>query len=245
MKLKQMLLWQWKANRTAFLIFYCIIAVVTTVGTIIVASLGQVAPATAIGGVQSGASFAIIEMDTGTIRFGMVTMIPAAIFLFIAGLASFGENLRVALANGASRRTNFKSLMLFILAASVLTSGICLLLDSIPRLSPGTYFPMFSEGPGELFVYFFSISLFALSLGHFIAGGYYRMNTLAKILVSVCVPVLLIYLLSVGTSSPLYQFSDWMIDDWNASLFLCGCSAILLTLGWLLMRRAPIKPPTP
>lgn len=253
MKLKQMLLWQWKADRSSFLVFYIFVAAATIAGTIIAATLSQ------MDAYRLSFSFAGDDVNVTKISFNMISMIPCAIFLLVIGLESFGENLRVALANGVSRRTHFKSFMLFSLGLAVFSAVFSLLVDMVPQLSALTYRNPFMEGPGELFVYFFSIGLLVQALGFFIAGAYYRMNNPARVLVSVGVPAFVIYSavnISIGrnplTSNPtpweqigqfFTQLNDWLIDDWNAALFFILLAALFFFFGWLLVRRAPVKAP--
>lgn len=244
-----MLFWQWKTSRSSYLLFYLIVAAVTIIGTIIFAS-GQNGPIGFVG--------ITINSDNGSLgNFNMATLPCAVIFLFVIGCVSFGENIRVALANGVSRRTHYLSFLLFSLIGAAVTSLLGILFDAIPG-SFGTSgaLSQFSGSFGVLFAFFFTVYLFVIALGYFIAGAYYRMNNLARVLVSIVVPAgLIAFFASTFTFGPysgsflnpvlyaLLAFSNWMTVTQNAALFFLILAAVFLLLGWSLTRRAPIKPP--
>lgn len=252
MKLKQMFLWQWKASRTAFLVFYIIVAAATMIGSIIFASQPAISGSGTIG--------VVINADNPSLgHFNMATLPFAAIFLFIAGLSSFSENLRVAFTNGVSRRTHYLGFIVFSVAAAIVTSLLSLLFDAIPSFFGVGAVSQFTGPFASRFLFFFAIYLFVTALGFFIAGAYYRMNNPARVLVSIGVPVLAIIFItnitagrSVITGNPtpweqiglfFARLSDWLIDDLNASLFFVLLAALFFFFGWLLVRRAPVKAP--
>lgn len=259
MRLKKMLFWQWKSNRLAFLIFYLIVAVATIALSLLFA--GQTGSDRAFGAVPSGSITGIIINSSGSANssalgsFNMATFPFALIFLFVLGLASFGENLRLAISNGVSRRTHYVSFLLFALAAAVVTSLLSILFDAIPYFfGTSGASSQFAGSFIVLFVFFFTVYLFFMVFGYFLAGAYYRMNTAAKIIVSIGVPAAVITFLAGALSfhpdAPLYSagvallaFGDWMTNTANAALFFLLLSAIFLFLGWLLTRRAPVKAP--
>ncbi|MEA5003309.1 MAG: hypothetical protein VB081_07395 [Christensenella sp.] len=255
MKLKQMLLWQYKASRSAFLTFYLIVAAVTIAGSILFAFNTQIA--------DSGVSVVgvTINSDSPTMgNFNMATLPIAVIFLFIFGLANFGENIRVALANGVSRRTHYISFLSFSLISAVVTALLSILFDAIPYFfGTSGASSQFSGSFIERTLFFTTLYLFVIALGYFIAGAYYRMNNPARVIVSIGVPAGLIYFAvnvtnarSVLTAQPMSweaiaaffeRFGQWMTQTLNASLFFAIIAALFLFLGWLVTRRAPIKAP--
>lgn len=251
MRLKEMFFWQYKSNRLAFLVFYLIVAAVTVAGSILFASGTQIAADSGISVVG-----VTINSDSPAMgRFNMATLPIAVIFLLIVGLASFAENLRLALANGVSRRTHFLSFLLFALVASVVTALLSILFDAIPGFfGVSGASSQFSGSFFVLLLFFAMVYLCIAALGYFIAGAYYRMNNPARVAVSIGVPAGLIIFfvnaLSFHAGAPLYSvgyallaFGDWMTQTTNASLFFALAAVLFLFLGWLLTRRAPIKEP--
>lgn len=230
MKLKEMILWQIKASRTAFIIFYAIIAAITAVLTIV---------------------FSIYSArgDIGT--FNMAASAIGAFFLFVVGCSSFSENIHVAFANGVSRRTHFLSFLIFSILASVVTTAFGIAVDAIPSLSPATWLPLFSEGPGVQFLFFFALNIALMALGYFIAGAYYRINKAARWIVSICVPIgLIVFLVCSLAAYKGPNFSHWsymQVFAWmseslmNASLFWLAFSVVFFLFGWLVTRRAGIR----
>ncbi len=255
MKLKQMLFWQWKTNRIAFLVFYLIVAAVTFIFSAFFSGLHP-NQATMIGD-SSGIS--VILIGTGSGSFNMATLPIAVIFLFILGLASFGENIRIALANSVSRRTHFISFFLFALAGAAVTAFLSILFDAVPHLwGTSAASSQFSGSFDVLLLFFFTVYLFAISLGYFIAGAFYRMGNPARVIVAVGVPVGIIALLvyinarfsTVDNMFPaphdplvsfLRNFGDWMTTTQNAALFFVCIAVLFLFFGWLVTRRAPVK----
>ncbi|BDF58054.1 hypothetical protein CE91St36_08710 [Christensenellaceae bacterium] len=252
MRLKKMLFWQWKSNRLAFLIFYLIVAVATIALSLLFS--GQTGSDRTFGAVPSASTTGII-ISSSLGSFNMATFPFALVFLFVLGLASFGENIRLAISNGVSRRTHYVSFLLFALAAAVVTSLLSILFDAIPYFfGTSGASSQFAGSFIVLFVFFFTVYLFFMVFGYFLAGAYYRMNTAAKIIVSIGVPAAVIAFLAGALSfhpdAPLYSagvallaFGDWMTNTANAALFFLLLSAIFLFLGWLLTRRAPVKAP--
>ncbi len=228
MKIKQMIQWQLMTNRFAFILFYLIVAALTACATITVS-------------LTSGFTF-----STTSIAY-------ASIFMLVFGLASFSENLRFALANGVSRRTHYVSFLITSLVLCALTSIFCAAVDAISNsaLPAGMaliYSSLFNE-----FIFGFALFLFLTTLGYFISGGYYKMGKLAKTLISVLVPILLILLIANTTLAepgnafwPIQQaflaLYTWMSASLLYSAFVWFLFAVIFALlGWLVTRRAEIK----
>ncbi|WP_147554028.1 hypothetical protein [Christensenella timonensis] len=253
MRLKEMFFWQYKSNRLAFLVFYLIVAAATLAGSILFVSGTQIAA-------DSGVSVVGVTINSDSPamgRFNMATLPIAVVFLLILGLASFAENLRLALANGVSRRTHFLSFLLFALVASAVTALLSILFDAIPGFfGVSGASSQFSGSFFVLLLFFAMVYLCIAALGYFIAGAYYRMNNPARVAVSIGVPAgLIIFFANVFSfgydlGNPLYpitkaliSFGDWMTQTLNAALFFALAAVLFLFLGWLLTRRAPVKEP--
>ena len=229
MKIKQMIQWQLMTNRFAFLLFYLIVAVLTACATITVSL-------------------------TSGVTFSTTSIAYASIFMLVFGLASFSENLRFALANGVSRRTHYVSFLITSLVLCALTSIFCAAVDAITYSSLPAEMALIHSSLFDEFIFGFALFLFLTTLGYFISSGYYKMGKLAKTLVSVLVPILLILLIANTVLAepgaafwPMQQaflaLSTWM----SASLLYSVCvwlilAAIFALLGWLVTHRIEIKP---
>lgn len=242
MKLQPIIKYQLYASKGPLLIFYSIMFSILLLTT---------------------SSFALFGSGAAEVRGNDMASI---IFIFVLGLTSFREDFRFCLANGVSRKTQFKG---FIVAILVI-AGLMAVIDTIytnlfSALVP--YYSFFSMiyghiGPDEAETFLFRIdgllwsfflyAAFAI-LGYFITLVYYRSNLLMKLIVSIVPPVLLFILL------PYWAFVNQTISD-----SLIGLIDLILGLGsipnpysamlsfsvffilfsagsYWLMKRAPIK----
>lgn len=200
----------------------------------------------------------IIFPNTGTIS-GMES--SSIIFVLILGIVLVREALHMALGNGISRKTTLLSIILFMLALSVLFSIALTIFGALfGRFSNvislfGDLFPGTSSFLSILFQILFSICIhFSYSmLGVFISLTYYRMNKATCLLVSIGVPVFLLVLLPIGISLLPESFIAAVLPviiniistlfgaPWRAALTALAISAIFSFFSWLLIRRAPLR----
>lgn len=193
------------------------------------------------------------------------------IFIFVTGIAMFKPNLKLALANGISRKTEFTSA---ILAASTVAVAFVFLNLGINGLY-GIIYPYqseFNQAFGNYtfannFTYyltgFFYDTFSALTsfiFGYFIGALYYRMPKWLRILVSVGVPVLCfigvpivsvaIFADGINNGNTLIIRMAEVVVRFIAAIaanpyytILCSIAFIAAfgTFTFLLIRRAPIK----
>ncbi|AEY67290.1 hypothetical protein [Clostridium sp. BNL1100] len=199
----------------------------------------------------------------GNSSFNGIEMI-SAIFLFVVGLNSFRKNYLFLMSNGVPRRTQFKS---FFLAAIPVTVGMAVIDRALVAIfnritNYNTLYGMLyqdkTQSNGNIVIsLLWSITLYmcAITLGYFITLGYYRMNKIQKICVSIGVPAFFILVLPYI----IYNFCSTSTVNWvyNGITTMFGVtgsygpisavavflvSTILLSvLSYLLIRKAPIK----
>lgn len=191
--------------------------------------------------------------------------VTSTIFLFVLGIVSFFQFLKVGFSCSISRRTVFLSLIV----SGLVLAGIIGLLDLIltwvvPQLlfeyaEPFASYRSFFVAPNAALMVVGSVGyhlaqvLVALIFGYFVGGLYYRMNRGLRIAVSVGVPVALFVVPSVTFShltSPalrelLMRLNNFVINLMQAPfhhmLFALIATAVFTLFLWLLMRRAPVK----
>jgi hypothetical protein len=188
-----------------------------------------------------------------------------AIFLFVVGLNSFKSKFHMFVANGISRKTMFLS---FIASAAVICVGMAVI-DSINAFIlsqfvnyQSTILQQFSlHFAGRLsavhtegFLLMCFANMAAIMLGYFITTAYYRMNKPLKLLVSIGVPLMLLFILPMLDS---LLFNHWLANTAAAIAAFCSgqstgspfvqmaCHAVSIViyagLAYLLARRATVK----
>ncbi|MGI5848547.1 MAG: hypothetical protein ACOX8Q_00515 [Christensenellales bacterium] len=188
------------------------------------------------------------------------------IFIFITGLNSFRSPFHMFLANGVSRQTMFKS---FAAAVVPVAAGMALLdsinskvLSSIVNYR-SMYFVIYQnryDGPlaqaffeGLLWMFFCYIA--AAMVGFFITTLYYRMSKPTKLVVSIGVPVLFLFILpyidGIFLNSVIFRLigtifakAGGFLDGFNP--YISMVSNIIIyggfgALSFLLMRKATVK----
>ncbi len=180
------------------------------------------------------------------------------VFLFVCGLTMFRETYRLSMQNGVPRKTIWTGTVLMFL-----TVGGCMaLIDTVIRyvavnfIAPqfgfrvgGLYELMYEErsirnsmAQNVLEGFLLNICQYtaALAIGYFITIGYYRMNKIAKIIVSIGVPVFIIIVLPILIKRVYVDTypSERYYYDIGSGLLV---SVVFLGLTYLMIRRAPIK----
>lgn len=192
------------------------------------------------------------------------------IFIFVMGLCTVRESFNFALQNNISRRSLLQgkavaaavSCLLLALFSRTLTllSTTALFRDSEGEVGE-VYSLMFAErGAGmvqnyfESVFYVFAAAMVLLALGYLIALAYYRMNRMAKSLVSIGVPALLILsvLLDISlTGGRACAFIGsgilYLLGITNANPYIGIASMLVLAaLIWLIVivfwQRLQVKP---
>lgn len=189
------------------------------------------------------------------------------IFIFVCGLNSFKETFRMFIQNGLSRRTLFLSFLYSLLPVTGVMALIDTSLGAIGR-SLGSYKSFFLEfyqhyfsgaSALQIFLVGFALSflLYATSAlaGYFITTLYYRMNKGLKLMVSIGVPALILFVLPLVDMSiahgaisrgigQLFLLASGAKAGYNPLYPLVSCIIVgstLAVLTFLLQRRAVIK----
>lgn len=244
MKLKTALKYQLFEYKKSVIIFYIIVLLVTTLFTSI----------TYVG-------------DNGTFTSNSGIVLSSMIFLFVAGLNSFKETFGMMMQNGISRKVMFVSRLISMAVISTVMALINFVLEillsnfaSTDKVIVTSLYEDIAHNLGAKPNAFIGIiitiilHLSVMTLGYLITIGYYRMNTAAKMAVSVGVPVGLLFILPLldvtvfggrvasaigrifnkamgfGSGTPLY-----MIETFLILIF------VFSAISWLLVRRAVDK----
>lgn len=198
-------------------------------------------------------------MENSISGFGMA----AAIMVFVVGIVTIREDLRLFIQHGIGRRTIFIMESLAILIVSmILALGERLLMMAgalITQHNPNVnvydlYQNLFmadSVGKSPLITQiesllaFFAVIAFTYFTGMLISLVFYRLNKLWTVIVAVGAPLFLFVGLPV-----LISYTDLSFDAptnfiLSSPWIFTGCTlaaaAALAFLNWLLLRRAPIK----
>ncbi len=180
------------------------------------------------------------------------------VFLFVCGLNMFRETFRLSMQNGVPRKTIWTGTVLTFLTVgggmALIDTVICFV--AVNFITPqfglsvgGLYELMYEErsirnsmaqNVFEGFLLNICQYIAALAIGYFITIGYYRMNKIAKIIVSIGASAFIIIVLPILITR-LY------VDTYPSEryYYYIGSgllvSAIFLGLTYLMVRRIPIK----
>ena len=193
-------------------------------------------------------------------------------FGLILGMVGLRENQRVLNQNGVSRRSAFLAdvaalavaALLVAVGVSVIMGAYQAALGSAGRLLITDLYQLIYEpssngvNPGALVrgAVFSAVAGWMLAaLGQFCSALYWRLNKFWTILVSVAVPLALIFgsvplLTWLDTTSAgqaaveaLAAFGRFLAaSPWNAAAVLLAMGIVFFALSWLLLRRAMIRP---
>ena len=193
-------------------------------------------------------------------------------FGLILGMVGLRENQRVLNQNGVSRRSAFLAdvaalavaALLVAVGVSVIMGAYQAALGSADRLLITDLYQLIYEpssngvNPGALVrgAVFSAVAGWMLAaLGQFCSALYWRLNKFWTILVSVTVPLVLIF-----GSAPLLTWLDTTsaghaavealavfgrfraASPWNMAAVLLAMGAVFFAVTWLLLRRAMIRP---
>lgn len=248
MNIKAPYKYQMAENKSSLIIFYIVIVAIYVANFILAAVFSNINP-NSFSSTSTG-----IEM-------------ASVIFIFIVGLCVFRENFLFSMQNGVSRRSFFLGRLL----TSVTLAGIMTVIDTallaISRVLPiaqgqlnfGSLFE-FSYGWTGPYVhiipilYSFFMYLAAVMFGYFITVMFYRLPKLGKVLVGAGVPIVLFIVLPIidtmmfgGVITSGFAWFITTVFGLTTGQPLLGVlsffvlAVILSALGWLLVRRAPVK----
>jgi len=202
--------------------------------------------------------FSILTRLSNGSMSGMDGLTP--IFLFIAGIVTFSTEFKLYMQSGLSRKLLSQSILaslivgcFIMLAADALINIFCMVVSPGYVSTTKQMYPDF--GIITRSFYHYGLLLFMSYAGFFIGALYYRMNKLLTILVSVGVPILLIFLgAGVNVADTVEKtpksVNAYFMDDivafiGQSPLHLGVCllifAAIFALLSHLLTRKAYIK----
>ena len=184
--------------------------------------------------------------------------IAVGMFGLVLGMVGLRENQRVLNQNGVSRRSAFLADVAALAVAAVLVAaGVTVIMGAYQTVLGGQgrllitdLYQVIYEGPSA-----------GAGIGGLVRGAIFsaavgwRLNKFWTILISVTVPLVLIFgsvpLISwLGTTSAgraaveaLAAFGQFLAaSPWNAAAVLLAMGAAFFALSWLLLRRAMIRP---
>lgn len=193
------------------------------------------------------------------------------IFLFVVGLNSFKESFLMMLQNGVSRLTLFFSTIATIISTSIFMAVVDRFILNMGGLYSdlhenvivsGMFDMIFEKRVASMHIVTLNLEailimsglyIAALSAGYFITVAYYRMNKVAKIVVSVGVPTLIFVVfpllsytafgkvLAKITSILYFALGGEAGNPYNTLFSSILFSIVCLGLTWLLVRRAVEK----
>ena len=252
MKIKQAFLFQFNDLKKAMFIFYGVLALLLVFFIALFA----------ISGPSSGENYNSFEFSV-------------YLFMFLMGGLIFNQYFHMTIQNGISRKTMYISRILcFMLIAAIATGinmiwtivGIFLPQDLasfrlVTLLDVGYGSRMDLQSPAGLvfllFMNFFLLLLFT-ALGNFFAALYYKMNKTTAITVSICVPAIVVAIITLdiifldtAILGKLLEFFNFITGlglirgtafaPWRGPVSCLIITALLFFIAWLLLRRMDIK----
>ena len=196
--------------------------------------------------------------------YGMAAMI----FLFVIGIVSIREDLRLFMQHGIGRRSLFiteilmiptLSLMLAIGGELLVTIGRALTIPRSTIIISDLYQQIFmadSQKAGmdmmahlESVLLFFALFVFTYASGMFISLIFYRLNKMWTIVVAIGVPLFLIFglpALIITFKLDLIKPIEVLLSSfWLYFAFIMAFSVLINLFNWLMLRRAPVKAAKP
>jgi hypothetical protein len=173
------------------------------------------------------------------------------------GLTLFGPSFKFALYNGVSRKTFYFGSLIALLGVTLVWTLITAPLSILGNAVAGTfslYYTFYGQNAGGLFVWLFAAILFMTGLGWFITILLYRLEKTWRFILlgGVAVFPVLLWLVNVlsggavfpalgGFFSAVLGFGGAAPAPFIGAAFLLGFAAVLLSVIYLILRRAPAK----
>lgn len=245
MKVKKMLIWNWKVNW---------IALVSVAGVML-----------AINALMIG--IFTIGMPGEEVRLS-TTESSAPVMSLVIGIVTFAASLRFGGANSVSRRSIYLGYLGFAVtfcAALILSFAVLDLAfswsdmmrnDQLFRLMYDHWMqgrPAW-QGTGARILWSTALCIAFSMLGYFLGGAFYRLGKVGKIMIAAGVPVGVFVLIPVvavalpeGVQRALLRGLTHLADfamrsPWHSGLIALAAAAVFAALGGLLVRRAPVNP---
>ncbi|NCB51549.1 MAG: hypothetical protein EOM54_06680 [Clostridia bacterium] len=203
--------------------------------------------------------------DSGTFNISAYE-VSASITVFVFGIVTVREDLRLGIQNGVSRKSVFFAILLSSLLATcilaivgdLITMLFVALSKNLGNVAAVSLYQLIIADETPWFRAPFSMHLsnvlltFAMTMGASLAGSFislvfYRLNKTWTIIVAVGTPLLLFYILPYGLSRCDIDFaalfSKISFTPANLTAFFAAAAALTAAFNFLLIRRAPIKAP--
>lgn len=193
---------------------------------------------------------------TSTMNFTL----PYVIFMFVLGIVTIREDMRIGIQNGASRNTSFLANVAAMVATSLLLSVSCILFYTVwnllnTRVVMIDFYAMMFLGnnlittAGNMLMSAVMTFLFSLSfaaIGSFLSLMYWRLNKMGKWVVSLGIGAAFILLINVGASfasigDAIARFARYILSaPWHMNGFFAALAVAFFVFGRLLVRRNSI-----
>lgn len=218
----------------------------------------------AIGFVRTSVTSGIVSSVTFS-SYGIV----ACIMVFVSGIVTAREDLRLCIQHGVGRRTAFVAGLISALSACfILAVAGELLLYAAQALTAGyenlhisdLYHILYADRQLQRLSFgqhlesaFFNLSIMlsANMAGMFISLVFFRLNKVWTVIIAVGAPIFLFVGLPIlinfagpvtALSRPIASFANWVLSfPWAGIFFFVLVAAVTALLSWLVVRRAPIN----
>lgn len=196
------------------------------------------------------------EESTSTMNFTL----PYVIFMFVLGIVTVREDVRIGIQNGASRNTSFLANVAAIIVTSALISVSSMVLyaawnaldtgvvmiDFYAMMYLGSYSPTTAGNllMSTIMTFFFSLSMAAV--GSFLSLMYWRLNKIGKWVVSIGIGAAFVLIINVGVSvagigNAIADFFHFVVGTpWHLNGFFAVLAVAFFVFGRLLVRRNSI-----
>lgn len=186
----------------------------------------------------------------------------ATIMMFVVGIVSIREDLRLYIQNGIARKTVFVvEVAMAMLTAALISFGgeIFMLMGNVASQNVERFFVqdiyhlMYANGSSSLtffqhiesFAMAAALMLTAFACGMFFSLMFYRLNKIWSIVAAIAIPFVLLGLVPrmlykyYSQTSAMANFIA--ANSWNLVLVLLGISFITFFIDWLLSRKVHIR----
>lgn len=205
--------------------------------------------------------FRSLKGDNSTMYFSGYGF-AATIMMFVVGICSIREDLRLYIQNGIARKTTFVvEILMALFSAALISAGgeIFMLMGNAVSRSVERFFV------NDFYQFIYADKAFSLSFvqhmesmgvaasfmltafagGMFFSLMFYRLNKAWSIVAAISIPFLLLGLLP-NVLYKYYEQTSAMIafiaaSPWNLVLVLSGISCITLVVDWLLIKNIHIR----
>lgn len=190
--------------------------------------------------------------------------ISAAITVFVFGIVTIREDLRLGIQNGVSRRSVFLATLLSsVLVALIIAAAGDLIVMAIQKVTlnndrlytAGLYQLLYSTESAWFhaplpqhfgnILFTFTLLIFANFFGSLISLVFFRLNKRWTVIVAVGAPLLLFWVLPLILARANLNIGVYFVKiaatPLSITAFFAACAALTAVFNFLLIRRAPIQ----